>query len=182
MTGFKNRLSQNVEAVVDTGDRLVTTEIDHDNIHLGKNFRSWVNAGSIAAAGVFNVLIKTGAKEVHWRQSNPKPTADKLRLQFFEDTTVSANGTALTLKNCNRQSAVTPQVTLFHTPTITADGTQIAETYLPGSTGTGGVRNGSELGQQAEWVLKSNAIYLIRYTNESSGASIININFDWYEI
>lgn len=182
MSAFKNRASENVEALVDPASRAIVVDIDHDNIHLGKEFRSWINAGSLAAGASVNILIKTGAKEVHWRPSNPKPTSDKLRVKFFKDATASADGTPLPKINANQVIDAASTIGLFSGPTLTADGSQLHESFLPGATGVGGVRNGSELGPGAEWPLKPSTNYLIRYTNESSGASILNVTFDWYEI
>jgi len=182
---FRNRAGVNVEALVDTASRTIGVDIDHDNIHLGKDFSSWINFGSVAAGASVNILIVTPAdKEIHWRPSNPKPTADKLRIKLFEGATVTAPnvGTAMPLVNKNRLLKTASGILLYSAPTIGADGTQIAEDFLPGSTGVGGVRTGNEQGEKSEWVLDKSIKYILRFTNESSGANILNIRLSWYEI
>lgn len=182
---FKNRLDQNVEAIVDSGNRVVTTEIDHDNIHLGKDFKSWVNFGSISAGSSVNILIKTPlTHSIHWRPDNPKPSVDKLRIKIFRSPTIAEDGegTPLPRINQNDELRIESTVLLFTGPTLTDDGTQIDEDFLPGSVGVGNAKSGSELDQGNEKVLDNDTYYLLRYTNESSSACILNSKFNWYEI
>lgn len=182
---FRNRANVNVEALVDTANRTIGVDIDHDNIHIGKDFSSYINFGSIAAGASVNILIVTPSdKEIHWRPSNPKPTADKLRILLFEGATVTAGNEGSPMPKINRQRILKTAsgLGLYSAPTIGADGTQIDGDFLPGSTGVGGTREGSELSERSELVLDKSTKYILRYTNESSSASILNVRFNWYEV
>jgi hypothetical protein len=102
----------------------------------------------------------------------------------YEDTTVSANGSALTLQNVNRTSSNTPSLALYASPTVTDPGTQIFELWVPPTTtGTGQSANGiAGIGQGSEWILNDDRNYLVRITNNSGVSVDWSYEFSWYEI
>ncbi len=83
---------------------------------------------------------------------------------LFEGPTNSATGTAVTLNDLNRATANSALSSLFHTPTITADGTLLeAEQVFAAGT----LEFSADRSQSMLWLLNSNTDYLIRGTNES---------------
>ena len=160
-----------------------TIETEHSYIHEGIFFESF-NKFTLAGGATRVVTIKPAAGTyLHYRPTNLVTSADKVTIEFYEGATVTAaTGTAVTPSNHNRNSALTSGVTLLDAPTVTADGTKIAQVYIPGATGTGGTRTGASAGvSNSEWVLKPNTVYMIKVTNGSSGSNDIQINFQWYE-
>lgn len=100
-------------------------------------------------------------------------------VELFEDTTVSADGTALTSFNLNRNSANTSTISFFHTPTVTSPGTQLFLEW--NAAGSGGQTAGSE-GTFDEFELAKGKNYLLRVTNRSGGAKNIGIFARYYEV
>jgi hypothetical protein len=97
----------------------------------------------------------------------------------YEGTTTSADGTAVTTKNTNRNSALTPDAVLTHTPTITGDGALMHDRYIPTA--------GKDVGQLAgslfeEWILAADTKYLIRLSNDTGAIADLSYEVLWYEI
>lgn len=84
-----------------------------------------------------------------------------LTLQFYEDTTTTDDGTALTEFNRNRNSSIAATVVATHTPTIGANGT-LLQTRYAGSSGKY-AEAGASRGLN-EWILKANTKYLLKLT------------------
>ena len=53
--------------------------------------------------------------------------------------------------------------------------------YLPGATGVGQTRTGSEIAGTNEFILKPHTKYVIRYDNASSSSNVIGWSLHWYE-
>jgi hypothetical protein len=153
---------------------------DHSYIHDGLLFETFHKA-SVASSGVMNVSILTpAAGYIHLRPSAVSTSGDLVTIAFYEGTTMTV-GTGLTAYNHNRNSTKAPTVVVKHTPTITADGTLLGQSFIGGGTGVGGSRSGGERGEVNEWVLKPSTQYLLRITNGSSAANVIQANVLWYE-
>jgi hypothetical protein len=100
-------------------------------------------------------------------------------VEVFEGTTTSADGTAVTTKNTNRNSALTPDAVLTHTPTVTGDGESMHDRYIP----TAGKDTGQIAGSlYEEWILAADTKYLIRLTNNSGAIADLSYEVMWYEI
>lgn len=98
---------------------------------------------------------------------------------FYEDAVVSANGTALTAVNRNRNSTNTATMDTFHTPTVTDVGTALSAALVPGGSGKkDSVGSG---GGQADVILKKGATYLARLTNSSGADQPAVISINWVE-
>lgn len=102
-------------------------------------------------------------------------------LEYFEGTTVSANGTELTPFNNNRNSLNETTVQVFHTPTVTGDGTQFVDEYIP-PTGVGASPGASGSDESEEWILKQGTNYLIRLTNNSGGIIDGGLHLTFYDL
>jgi hypothetical protein len=154
----------------------------HANIHRGIFFSGGYGAEGIADDGTLILLVQTGASQsAHLRYAGS--AGGDHRVEFFEDTTVSAAGTAIACSNRNRFSSNVCAATVTHTPTVTGVGTELINSILPGGTavGQGQTTPGSSATGFSEWVLKHNTIYMLRITNLAGTAQPLSASVDFYE-
>ena len=156
-------------------------ENDHAYIHQGKYWTRTTKFTLATGASIKFTLQTNSEKEIHYRPMNIRTSADKLSGFFYEGSSGASGGTVLTTSNRNRQSTNTTDVVLTQGVTVTTNGTQISELYIPGATGVGGVRTGDDLSGNNEWVLKADTLYTILLTNDSEGDNVVFIEFQWYE-
>ena len=145
----------------------------HHQIHLGNLF-SFSNISAVSANHVLEFLVSTGASMPHLRpilQSD-----DACRLDLYEGTTTSNDGTPGTIYNRNRNSARTLTATVFVTPTLTADGTLIHSEQLQTAKGSYGGKDEWD----REFILKPNTKYLLRFTAGNAAISL-NVILDMYD-
>jgi len=154
----------------------VTITSPHDELHRGNGFSLFHDSGSIANNATSEILINVGSTGLHVQLI--ADVTDTFLSETFEGTTVSSNGTAKTVFNKNRYSSKTTNASVFHTPTITADGTQIGCELVGAGKKQGG---SSEMTRGDQWIFKSNTTYLVRYTNISGQSNRAVINIEWYE-
>jgi len=155
---------------------LVFIDTIHNRIHRGQFFSLDNFNSALANSGTIDVLVKV-TTGVHVRAI--ASAGGDARFQLFEGTTVSANGTPATPVNRNRFSALTAVTQFFTGPTITADGTALLDTLLPG--GTGGIFSGGGGGQTFEEFVLAPGNYLLRLTNISGSTQPANVQIDFYE-
>ena len=146
----------------------------HKEIHKGKAFfvKGWQDVDG--ADTVVNFLFVTGATTPHatWNVGGES----EFTLELYEDTTVSANGTPVTVYNHKRDSSNTSTVSAYTGPTITGDGTKI----WSGKIGSG--RNATEeRGASGELIAKTNSNYLFRITKNAANVHYFDYDFNWYE-
>lgn len=161
-----------VANVDEFSEALETIDVPHAHIHEGKMF-DMCELATITSGSNRDYLVITGAnKFVHFKVTC---TADgKGDVAIYEEPTTSANGTGMAELNRNRASAITPEVTVFHTPTVSAVGTMLCD-ELFGS----GNKSGGETRADNEWVLKKNTKYLIRV--HASANIDVSTKMNWYE-
>jgi hypothetical protein len=92
------------------------------------------------------------------------------RVELFEDTVVSNNGTPLDAINQNRNSTTTSVGDAFEDPVVTSEGILISSQII-GSTTTGGV-GGLTIRDEQELVLKAGTTYLLKITPLIDGTDI----------
>ena len=98
---------------------------------------------------------------------------------FYEDPTLTDDGTALTEVCINRQDVGVATMEVFRDPTITANGL-LLETGLIGSVGHFTAAGGqADLG--GYWLLEKAESYLIRVDNLDAAAKDIAISVVWHE-
>jgi hypothetical protein len=153
-----------------------TTSIIHERIHQGLYFSHDEAEPALGSSGALDLLIITDAAAgVHMKLGGS--VGDTSRLQLFEGTTVSANGTARTPFNRNRISTVTPLTSVFFAPTITGVGTLLEDKVIPANLHI------SENAADLEWVLPpGGSLYLARLTNLAGSASAATLSLGFYEI
>ena len=158
------------------------TSIDweHELVHEGKMFSisGVLTALGAGATGYFHGL--TDSEIVHFRQAAIGVTGAPVDITFYEDATVSANGSAITSRNRNRNSSNTATLQSFIGPTITDLGTAIEVGQIPVAGPSKQSGEASLFG--TEWVLKNSTSYLIEITNNDSQAIDVGYNFLWYEL
>ena len=104
-----------------------------------------------------------------------------VKIEFFEDTIVTANGTPVTIINQNRLSTTQPLGQVFENPAVLSDGTLIFSQIVGSTTtgGTGGLVNRDE----QEFILKVTTEYLLKITPliDVPGGTNITTHFKGYD-
>lgn len=166
-----------------SGAKVALSE-EHWVIHKGLAFMFHYKATGVAnGASVEILLANPNGNYPHLHAFDLMAGSGGIDMYLFEDTTVSAAGTAVSTFNPNRNSTNTPNLVVTHTPTVTGAGTELFHLWLP-PTATGvGVKNGIIRSQEGmEWIAKNNANSLIRITNNSGGAIDIMLRVMFYEL
>lgn len=123
-------------------------------------------------------LIQVGDNEIH-AFLNVASQGD-FYVRMYEAPTVTAVGTALTIFNKNRESVIVSGVTVTHTPTVSANGTELPPAFIHGGTG-GNAQGGQGDNFSSEIVLARNKNYLFKLINKSGGAATMMGRLEWYE-
>jgi hypothetical protein len=97
---------------------------------------------------------------------------------FYETPTTTADGTALTPRNNDRNNVTASTLSVWKDPTVTADGTQLGVAAL--GTNNPKTRFGGEAKQNFEWILKQNTAYLFKFTAANAGTAV-NLGLEYYE-
>lgn len=147
--------------------KIETIDTTHKMVHAGKYFSGGYYNASIADTTTIALLIQNGASVTHAVLSSTMGGESKI--EFFEGTTFSAAGTAVTMSNHNRSSATTFVGTVTSQPTVTANGTQINGTGLIPGGGKNAAVGGSFDGFGSEFDFAINTNYLVLVTNVSGG-------------
>lgn len=162
-------------------EAMITIDYAHHEIHEGSHFKAGYSNTAMDTNDTLAVLFITPNTTTwaHWTLTSQVTSAAVL--QVFEGPTSSANGTAVTRFNRNRNSADTSVVRVYHTPTFSANGTKLAEKWIGASGGLPhSVGTGSEFRGDSEIILRQNTKYLlllIAKDDAMKGA----IGGDWYE-
>lgn len=179
------KLAQGVALVDSDGNHvgfeaspLVVASLDweHYEAHEGDAFSVYLVQDVTGAGSTYNVLIVTPNTEKQTHLRYTYNCEAEFSVVLFEGTTVSANGTAKTAYNRNRNSASTAGTEVYTGPTVTSDGTQLREARVWSGGGSGG--SGESIG---EWILATNQKYLLRFTKAGAGTSYVSTKLWWYE-
>jgi hypothetical protein len=153
----------------------------HAYIHEGKFFTHATKFTLTTGAVTKFTIVTPATPFVHYRPMNIITSVDAVSAIFYEGSSGNSGGTSLTMVNRNRNSGIAATSILKSGVTVTSNGTQISQLYMPGSTGNGQSRSGTQLSGNNEWVLKPSTVYTIEFTNGSSASNTIFIEFQWYE-
>lgn len=120
---------------------------------------------SILSTGVAYMLIKVGAKYPHV-QFGAIADGD-CTIEFFHTPTISADGAEEPSGNFNFNSATTSLTTWFPTPSVTTDGTYLANTWVLGGSGvaTPPGNTPSSAMNDLNIVLIPSVEFLLKFTN-----------------
>jgi len=100
--------------------------------------------------------------------------------ELYENPTINAAGSAVTIHNSNRRSTNTSVCNAYEDTTTQApnnDGTLLCGGYSGGEK----KKATAEAGSRTEWILKRNEDYLVKITPDADNTSIM-VNMAWYEV
>ncbi len=171
-------LSSSIKALVDSvSGAALAIDFVTALIHEGKAFKTTLYDASIADTASQELLIQVSDNPIHLNLTIA--ALGDFEVFLFEGTTFSAAGSPIVPLNLNRASALASTCVFNDSPTITADGTEIAHTVLPGGQRNQAVDN--EVGGDGELILAPNTDYLVRATNFSGSASRVSTSVTFYE-
>lgn len=159
----------------------IATTVRNGAVENGILFQAF-HKQSILAGATFDISFTTPAdKDIRTYPSVINTSTDKVTFQYFENAVVTG-GTTVTPFAQNRQLGIVSGVNMKQGVTTTNTGTQIAQTWLPGSVGVGQSRSGSlSGGGETFWKLKRNTTYLLRFINGSTESNVVQLNEIWVE-
>ena len=157
---------------------LITSRAVHRRIELSNQWVTSHYFSAVAAAASAYIHLKVSAtKNAHI--SVQVMSEAKVTFRLFENPTTTGDGTAITRTAINRQTPTASTMTTFHTPTSSADGTEL-EVGMLGAAGKFSVMGGS-IEAAGYWFLKKSEQYLVKVTNNDAAAKDIVISISWHE-
>ena len=168
--------SSGIEAKQDvTTGAMACLDYEHVEIHSGDHYfiKDWTD---IPGSSTVDFLVVT-PNTTKWAHMIIEFTFEaEANITVYEGATTSADGTAITINNRQRNSVNTAGITAYTGPTVTTTGTAIARYKYGSGKSTGGAARAS-----AELVLKQNTKYLIRVVNDTVTSNWCDYLADWYE-
>ena len=167
--------------ISDVVPALVTTDIDHYIIHVGRAF-IYSETFAVAATGGADtanfVISNTAADEVHLKSFSFTSTQGNAEIYLYKATTSNEDGTLADIYNMNFVSTNTSTASIRMNPTGVVAGTHIAHFLLVGGKHQGGTtESGSE-----EIVIKQNEKVLIQYVNNAAQADTYSFKIIFLDV
>ena len=164
---------------------LVVISEPHHLTHVGLVFHSSHKHTGLANLASEDILIRVPSGSYpHMNRIKLATGGGNIDILIYEGADIAATGSAISAYNTNRNSTLTPNVTLFEAPTVTTYGTEIHRQWLPpAGAGVGMSAQGvadAEAGE--EWILAPSTDYIIQITNNSGDAIDFLIEILWYEL
>jgi hypothetical protein len=160
-----------------------TADIAHHKIHEGNHFLVHkINLGLVALVPKYFLIIPPPVQpdgsviETHVIFEVDCGDCGGT-LEFFENPTITANGSSLTIINNNRRSSTTSLSKVFEDPTVTSDGTLLFQEI--GGNLTTGVDLGEFERNDEEFILSPNFNYILKYIPLAIANITMEIN--WYD-
>lgn len=145
---------------------------EHAVLHEGRHFFASDVSLAIALSASVTYLLRTDGASPHFKW---EVNCDGgLKVDIYESSVVSANGTTVPVYNRNRTSANTSGVLVTKGPTVTSSGTQL---FTTGSTSKSGRLQVSS----SEFILKPSTNYTVVLTAFSNNVNAA-VLLDWYEL
>lgn len=160
------------------------TDHVHGQIHLQQFFTAQSFTVALAALGVDDIHVLTGALGAHM-QFSAKARQD-CQVQLFEAPTTTLAGAAV-LTSCRTRvpAPPVPQTVVTLNPTVTVVGLLLADGWIGGNLLASHNPHQDPTGMMnewSEWVLAPNTAYLFRVTNNLvAGATLTQQSLNWYE-
>lgn len=155
--------------------KITAQTVESFNLNKGYAFTVSHIATAFADDADFYFLIKCGDRAIDLGyQTN---VGGDCYGRIYESPTTSSDGTPLSIIANNRSNILTDGCTFFHTPSVSDDGTLMAEALIAGGSGKFS-RVGGSSGLE-RWKLNPNTNYLIKITNKSGGAIDISHTFNF---
>jgi len=143
----------------------------------GLLFSADVEDASLANNGFLGLLFTTGSVGIDLVYDGE--LGGDSALEFFENPTVTANGTPFTPICRNRANIGVSTVTVFQNPTLSNDGTELDHLLIPG--GQGNKAGGGAAALNVFWRLATATTYYLKLTNQSGGAQVSHLHIDFIE-
>lgn len=118
----------------------------------------------------------TQNKIVHFERFNIDVTATPVDTHFYENPTITNNGTIIYGQNLERNYIYNASLLLYSTPSFTSNGTLIFHSGIFGGNNING-----KVIIPNELILKLNTCYLFEITNNDGNNNAMIINFIWHE-
>lgn len=175
---YGDNLQGETEAVGVEDNRLIINSlgVSHHHVHDGHSYVSWYDTGAIANNATAELILQTGKKETHINFVGGGTGA--FLVDTFQSPSFSAIGTPVVIMNRNRTSTHESVNALYSAPTLTADGTKLLSSMIPGGNNTGGSVPGQDFDR---FVLKPLTYHMFRLTNISGNISRALLELGWYE-
>ena len=143
----------------------------------GKYFLTHFIDADLDAAEVAAIVITTPDSSVRCHATFSVNATAAVKVQLFENPTLTGVGTALVELNTDRNSAAVTTVVATHTPTIGSNGTALSEGFIGPSSGVGMATGPIGCG---EFVLKQNEQYLLLVTSQTANTQV-SLSAEWFE-
>lgn len=185
---FNNFLSliewtQWLNAIDGVDQAKIGIDLPHHEIHDGNHYTCNVvdTSVDIAAPKYIRCTAPDTTTRIHWVT---EVSADGAALvEFYENPTINAAGTAMAEQNNDRNSPNTAELVCREDATTQApnnDGTLLFSRFI-GGTGVGGTSTSGEIGTRQEWILLQAGEYIIKVTVAANGTQV-SITNAWYEV
>ena len=180
-----SRINEETRKFDDYAYAVTTIQEEHRLVHDGAAYKVAYKVSGLVTTGEHDLLIRVpdGAVPPHIRRWRVNPTNAPCDIQFYENTTYSAAGAAITPKNYNRNFKDKVPSTLFNTgPTLILEGDELDIQLITSPSKDSGSPVDS-FGE--EWIFETNGaemVYLLRVTNNSGGNIDMGIELFFYEL
>jgi len=156
-----------------------TIEFEHHMVHDGYSYSVSDHDSSvdIASPKYWHIITPNTAKRCHVKIAVISDHA--ALVEFFENPTTTANGTALAAYNNDRNSINATTMSFYYDPTVTADGTRLVVEYI--GTYNPKTRIGGSSRAETEFILKQNEQYLVKVTPENDNTKV-TVQIEFYEV
>ncbi len=145
----------------------VVIDYAHHQVHEGETWQYTYGPAAIGQNGIVYLRVVVADVAATIRTPHALLELDtncEIWLELYESPTTSANGTAATFHNRNRNIGGSPTTTIFTAPTVTAPGTKLSGWMVGSGQKAGGAGRDS-----TEWDLKANTVYLYKITAITAG-------------
>ncbi len=117
--------SSSIVDSIDSGLNIIKTA--HQKVHDGNFYNTSKLFENVADDSSVDVLVKVGSnKKLHF--TTVITVSGESFVYFYENPTISDNGTAMNIVNMNRGSSNTSDANIYYSPTVTSVGTSVTTT------------------------------------------------------
>jgi len=159
---------------------LISIDNVHHAIHDGEHFQACIFDSDVDIAAPKYIRITTPDTTVGQHIIIDVSADGGFLFEFYENPTINAAGSAVSIHNNNRRSTNTSTSNVYEDTTTQApnnDGTRLCGGYSGGEK----KKATAEAGSRTEWILKQNEDYIVKITPDADNTRIM-ANLAWYEV
>lgn len=149
-----------------------------DALAEGRLFTVAQTTPSIAAAGTYLFGVTTGPRPVEYMDRSYVSDTSQFLVELFENS--YSAGTPVLGINRNYVIGGNGPVTHSGAPTATITGQLVASVRVLAASSTGNAQ--AQVPENERYILKPNTQYVLRLTNQGSGASIITFRWTYRDL